>query len=303
MLPPAPHGSSDFRMAGATATPEGDNPLARFSLPSLPVPSAGEASLFSEPPPYAYHSLGASTATYSNLAYGAYPPAGPASPSHLASLHASGQPPNVIERLETVRRRWASPRTASPNASTAGPSNHPAAAGGSTTVPTEEASTTSFTAAEKGKGKEVESSSLTGADQAEAEAEVSPREAALRAAEKRLARTAPKAGEPTWLPSPATSAPVHDREPPTVIDGDTPQADAGAEKAKARPDQPLPTPRLIPLFDPANPTPSLAESCPWTPLRVEGAVTKALEDKLRTLSEFQQRLDGLVADLRAAVGT
>ncbi|GAA5875930.1 hypothetical protein JCM3774_005820 [Rhodotorula dairenensis] len=299
---PLPSGGSDLPTAGATANPEGDNPLARFSLPSLPVPAAGEASLFQGPPSFAYGLPAASTSGYSNLAYGAYPPAG-----HAPSLaNGSGQPPNVIERLETVRRRWGSQGgAATSDAASAEPSNHtavtPDSAPAPTDVTTEAASTSTYTAAEKGKGKEL--APAAGEAAVAAQEEISPRQAALRAAEKRLGRTVPTTAGTEPPQSPATPSSVQALKPSTATDGDAPQPDAAAEEAKSRPALPLPTPRLIPLFDPANPTPHLAESRPWTPLQVEGAVTKTLEDKLRTLAEFQQRFDGLVDDLRAALGT
>lgn len=306
LLPPpaSAGGGGDFASGLGVSTPSaatgtGDNPLARFSLPDLPVPSAGEASLFREPPAFVYASPDASTSsTYSNLAYGAYPrnragggPNYPASP-----FAAVQQPPNIIERLETVRRRWTAQGTP-PNASAAESSNAPRQnSADAAPAPEAESSTSIYTAAEKGKSKEVENSTA-----AATEENISPREAALRAAERRLGRL-PQTEDSTKRPeSPGSSLPADAADSVTT---DAEKAAHPLDHAKAgRSATALPTPRLIPLFDPVHPTPFVGENRAWTPIELEGAVTKTLEDKLRTLAEFQERLDSLVGDLRRAMGT
>ncbi|KAG0658990.1 E3 ubiquitin-protein ligase hrd1 [Rhodotorula mucilaginosa] len=289
---------------GVTAPPSaagtGDNPLARFSLPDLPVPSAGEASLFQEPPSFVYASPDASTSsTYSNLAYGAYPRnrGGGGGTSYSASPFASvQQPPNIIERLETVRRRWTAQGTP-PNASAAESSDGPRQnSADAAPAPEAESSTSAFTAAEKGKSKEVEEDSTAAAA---TEDDISPREAACRAAERRLGRLTQTTEDSTKRPeSPGASLPADS------VTTDAQEAAHPPDHAKTgRSATALPTPRLIPLFDPAHPTPFVRETRAWTPIELEGAVTKTLEDKLRTLAEFQERLDSLIGDLRTAMGT
>lgn len=314
LLPPpaSAAGSGDspsglgVRAAPLPATGTGDNPLARFSLPELPVPSAGEASLFQEPPSFVYASPNASTSsTYSNLAYGAYPRTGgggggtnyPASP--FASVQ---QPPNIIERLETVRRRWTAQETP-PNASAAGSSDASPPQDSTSAAPASEAesSVSAFTAEEKGKSKEVVEDSTAAAA---IEEDISPREAALRAAERRLGRTQQSEDNATGPVSSAASLPPGSAVSATT-DAEVAERppDHGAGGTKGRSETALPTPRLIPLFDPAHPTPFVGETRAWTPIELEGAVTKTLEDKLRTLAEFQERLDSLIGDLRTAMGT
>ncbi|GAA5984220.1 hypothetical protein JCM10908_006098 [Rhodotorula pacifica] len=310
---PQPIGASDFPLAGASAasaaTSSSDNPLARFSLPSLPVPAGGEATLYQAPPSFVYGSAEASTSSYSNLAYGAYPqPSGPIRPPSSAAstaLDASLQPPNVIERLEAVRRRW-NAREAASNFSAAEASS--VAAGSSAVeapVPavaatgelSAEVTSTGFTAAEKGKGKADEA--LSNAN----EEDISPREAALRAAERRLGQTAPTRDVPTRPSPPMASLSTLTVVPGTEPADERPPAMEGSDSASNPVKLPLPTPRLIPLFDPADPTSLLGETGTLTSVQVEGGVTKILEDKLRTLSDVQQRLDSLIGDLQAAIGT
>ena len=302
----SPSGLGVRAAAPLPATGTGDNPLARFSLPELPVPSAGEASLFQEPPSFVYASPNASTSsTYSNLAYGAYPRTGgggggtnyPASP--FASVQ---QPPNIIERLETVRRRWTAQETP-PNASAAGSSDASPPQDSTSAAPASEAESSvfAFTAEEKGKSKEVVEDSTAAAA---IEEDISPREAALRAAERRLGRTQQSEDSATGPVSSAASLPPGSAVSATT-DAEVAERppDHGAGGTKGRSETALPTPRLIPLFDPAHPTPFVGETRAWTPIELEGAVTKTLEDKLRTLAEFQERLDSLIGDLRTAMGT
>jgi E3 ubiquitin-protein ligase synoviolin len=209
---------------GVTAPPSaagtGDNPLARFSLPDLPVPSAGEASLFQEPPSFVYASPDASTSsTYSNLAYGAYPRnrGGGGGTSYSASPFASvQQPPNIIERLETVRRRWTAQGTP-PNASAAESSDGPRQnSADAAPAPEAESSTSAFTAAEKGKSKEVEEDSTAAAA---TEDDISPREAACRAAERRLGRLTQTTEDSTKRPeSPGSSTSARSCKDGSVCD-------------------------------------------------------------------------------------
>ncbi|GAA5984843.1 hypothetical protein JCM11641_005435 [Rhodosporidiobolus odoratus] len=118
-LPPAIPSPATPATASPSTSNGLDNPLARFSLPSLPVPSTGEAGLYHAPPAFTYGPSSSSHQGYSNLAYGAYPqfphngPGGGLPPPPLASHTSNAAVPNpgmagknLEERIREVRRNW-----------------------------------------------------------------------------------------------------------------------------------------------------------------------------------------------------
>lgn len=300
--PPNPPAASTSGGADAAAN-DADNPLARFSLPSLPVPAGGEASLYHSPPNFAYPAPGASTSAFSDLAYGAYPQLTGTrqAPTPFGATSRRPSPPNLIERIETVRTRWESRGGARVAAEAEGEVGRPSeAAAPSTTVGVsdEHPETRSPTTEEKGKGKAVEDDGRAEASSTET---VSPKEAALRAAERRLGERA--AASSTASPGAASAEAV------AAVASSTPSSEVSAGGIET---SPLPPPRLIPLFDPTDPASVRAASLRapldgalpaiMTHVELEGAVSETMQGKLRQLTSFQARIDRLVEEMRDTLG-
>jgi len=322
LSPPAPAAAP-----GAAATP-GDNPLARFSLPSLTVPATGEAGLYHRPPTFAYPPPSTApgvAAPYADIAYGAYPhfagtQAYAPSPVGAAGERRAGM--NVEERVEFLRKRWGGA------AGAPGPSTSAEGATGSS-APGIEATSEDGEAGEpakvdKGKGKAVEPASAVEGDgaakQDDDDAALSPRAAALRAAERRAGKPSsalgPLVAAAGASASSSAQADSSDLSGPAVdLDG-SPSSSAGAAG-----NVPPPVPRLIPLFDPSNPSPSLADYPSLLPLssdissldarpllpamaqlsEAEQLARRGVEERLRLLVGFQERIEGLVGEMRAAL--
>ncbi|GAA5940062.1 hypothetical protein JCM10213_004929 [Rhodosporidiobolus nylandii] len=342
-------------------TPSGgngaDNPLARFSLPNLPVPATGEAGLYHPPPSFAYPSspsLAGDAGGYSNLAYGAYPQfghhgvaGGLPPPAGSAQAMAVDGVVNVEERIREVRRRWvgASGEAAQVPVPEKAASTGPAS--GEEKERDNEAK--EETKRDKGKAKAVdveadgEDMSSEKGDTKEKAADgetsddssLSPREAALRAAERRLQKgkgkaTAPSSSSPSSAPSAATSerpVPQASNSNETVVPPPAVAESSGLTHASPAARS---LPRLIPLFDPSNPSPLAALSASYPSLfpssassspssvpapllspqpseeqlsELDRLATAGIEEKLRHLVGFQQRIEGLVGEMRQAIGS
>ncbi|GAA5840369.1 hypothetical protein JCM9279_002360 [Rhodotorula babjevae] len=327
---PAPSTSAAATLSppGPTAAPaataaSGDNPLARFSLPSLTVPATGEAGLYHRPPTFAYPPPSTApgvAAPYADIAYGAYP--------HFAGTQAHAPSPvgapgdrrggmNVEERVEILRRRWGG-MAGAPGTSTSTPADGATAAGGQgAEAPREEGVEGEPAKVDKGKGKAVELAAATEGAVDDDDTDLSPRAAALRAAERRAGRTS-SASSPAATASASASAQADSTRlaGPAVGLGGVPSPAVRASSATA----PL-VPRLIPLFDPSNPSPSLANYPALLPLssgtssldarpllpamaqlsEAEQLARRGVEERLRLLVGFQERIEGLVGEMRAAL--
>ncbi|GAA5886011.1 hypothetical protein JCM6882_004232 [Rhodosporidiobolus microsporus] len=362
-----------------------ENPLARFSLPQLPVPQTGEAGLYHVPPTFAYQPqaspapasapapapahgpppavAAAGHPGYSDVAYGAYPQfphlgvAGglPPPPGGSAQAQAAreGGMVNLEERVREVRRRWVGDGAAAQAQAEAKAEDEKEKGQG----PSEE---------EKGKGKAVEAdgdgegapeeeekntTEENGGDSTtEAEEGLSPREAALKAAERRAnkgkgkERAAPESrpalvaheSNETVVPPPAPQAAASTSAPPAVAAEEAIPSSHPSPAAAAVPPStaPPPLPRLIPLFDPSNPisaatlslsyphlfppppagapAPSSSSSAGPSPLlpdaptreqsdELDRLTRAAVQERLRLLVGFQDRLEGLVEEMRGAL--
>ncbi|GAA5820133.1 hypothetical protein JCM11251_005497 [Rhodosporidiobolus azoricus] len=355
--------------APAAAGAGADNPLARFSLPNLPVPSTGEAGLYQPPPSFTYPShpspstSSSSHAGFSNLAYGAYPqfthlgtagglPPPPAGSAQAAAARQGGMV-NIEERVREARRRWVVDGVASASVEGNG-------VGGEEKK--EEGGARRLTREEKGKGKAIEEEKVEETKVEEnkessvddSEEGLTPREAALRAAERRANKGRER--EHVGLSSNPSTAPTTSSRPalkghesnetivPSAVAPFTSQPSIEVEAststvpsapisgASAVPSSASSLPRLIPLFDPsesstsaaslslsyphlfpsavptsADPStafPSLLPSNPTAEQLGElDRLTRAgIEERLRLLVGFQERLEGLVEEMRGAIG-
>ncbi|BGP48272.1 E3 ubiquitin-protein ligase hrd1 [Rhodotorula kratochvilovae] len=282
------------------------NPLARFALPSLSVPNTGEAGLYRRPPAFAYPPPPPAGGAYADVAYGAYPHLGGAGPGMGVPQRApppagSAAPrPNIEEQVEALRRRWAG---------LAG-GEAPAPAGAADGVVSGEEDGEKKVGGEgegekkvdKGKGRAVEPE-VEGAKEEEEDASLSPREAALRAAERRAGK--PVASNPAPPPAQAQAS----------------TSSSAATDAAPPPTAPLPAPRLIPLFDPLSPSAASAfsaypalfppasaalDALPLLPPAAalsdaERLVRAGVEERLKLLMSFQERIEGLVGEMQEAV--
>lgn len=319
-IPPLPSTSS---APAGQQTPPGDNPLARFSLPSLPVPTTGEASLYAPPPTFTYpYPPPGSSAPFSDLAYGAHPftPGGaqvqqPRNPFQMAGQ--GSQPPNLIERLETVRRRWepsSSGVVAQAASAAEGPSpdaDQRRADNGVVGTRTSDDDPTAPTRLDKGKRKAEEmSESEDEAGPGSEEGGLNPREAARRAAERRSARDGKK--PETSATAGRAAASSSSNKEARVDEGPSP---GGAPATTADASGPLSQPRLIPLFDLSDPSSIAAaaarglasaarpgQAAAMNEVELDGAVSEALQTKLRQLAGFQDRIDKLVDEMRDTLG-
>ncbi|BGP32312.1 E3 ubiquitin-protein ligase hrd1 [Rhodotorula toruloides] len=300
--------------SSASATPPvdgttaGDNPLARFNLPSLPLPETGEGGLYHAPPTMAYPTPGSSS--FADLAYGSYPqfvgaPLLPPPPA--GSAQARAVPPNLLDRIDLIRRRWQALGAAGGEAVGGAQANGDANGTG-----VDEKDKPKI---DKGKGKAVETEPVAEfeAESAKADEELTPREAALRAAERRAGK------QPASTPSrPLPTSNPSDR---TVIRvDDAPEEPSSSTAHPSAPPGLVALPRLIPLFDPSNPpAPSLLPAtfpslhdvlAPSSGSKTKSEqlseadelVRRGLEDRLRLLVGFQDRIDHLVDDMRTALG-
>ncbi|GAA6042125.1 hypothetical protein JCM8097_003119 [Rhodosporidiobolus ruineniae] len=312
---PTPTTPSPAAAAAPRTAPGLDNPLARFSLPDLPTPSTGEAGLYHAPPSFTYPSSSSSpsfppssSATaavpgFSNLAYGAYPqfprpsaPTGGLPPPEAGSAQAEAQRRagrGVEERVREVGRRWREAAGVSGAVST---SAEAAAAGGSEEKKeetkeevAEEAKTGEAKTQEKEEDRDAPATADAEGEDSE-DAGLTPREAALRAAERRAAKGKGKAVStpaPSSSPAPTSStaagteAPTRPPAVPsasseTVIPAPTastssanPSDTPASSSSTAQRSFPftsrvgteaLAMPRLIPLFAPTNPVSASALS-------------------------------------------
>ncbi|BGO91614.1 hypothetical protein NBRC10512_008061 [Rhodotorula toruloides] len=290
------------------ATTAGDNPLARFNLPSLPLPETGEGGLYHTPPTMAYPSPGSSS--FADLAYGSYPqfvgaPLLPPPPA--GSAQARAVPPNLLDRIDLIRRRWQALGAAGGEAVGGAQANGDANGAG--------ADEKDKPKVDKGKGKAVatELAAESEPESAKTDEELTPREAALRAAERRAGKQ-PASAPPRPLPT-------SDPSDKTVIRVDAasqsePSSSAARPSASPRP---VTLPRLIPLFDPSNPPapslssatlPSLSDVLPSSSAsktkseqlsEADELVRRGLEERLRLLVGFQDRIEHLVGDMRTAL--
>lgn len=323
------------------------NPLARFSLPNLELPPTGESALYHPPPSFGnldldFSSLGRSSAAstsqqgYADIAYGAFPQYGGRTtnvppPSRYTVDGNPTKPPNLEERIKQVRERM----------------NR---AGGDVTSTS---TSTEIEKKDKGKGKaKVEEPSEVEEEKAEekvkeeeideVEAEVpaiSRRQAALLAAERRRSAQATRPPSPSsWIRKTDSLAPWSEAAmatplPPSREPSPTPPTSRTETAAPSRQastpvlapptsNGPVSLPRLIPLFDPANPAagstyPALASrSLPSLGSTSSSAkqasdeqllneadqlAKRGIEDRLRMLVGFQDRLEGLVDEMRTAL--
>ncbi|GAA5850341.1 hypothetical protein JCM8547_001839 [Rhodosporidiobolus lusitaniae] len=383
--PAAPPTSTSPRPA--TAVGNGlDNPLARFSLPNLPAPSTGEAGLYHSPPSFAYPSSSPSSQTpgFSDLAYGAYPqfahrgPAGglPPPPAGTPQAAAAAGLENIEQKIKAFREKWLSREA---REGTAGGVTEPASAGESAEAgPSSGVNGTNREAketVEKADEGDVPAVEVSGpkeeegkkgeneADDSAADSILSPREAALRAAELRARKGKGKAVDSGSSSSAIKATGVDDHRPAlprdesneTVVSPlppSTPDVEQGAPSSSlpaatqpttfsssshssAVPHVPITShPRLIPLFDPSNPSsaaslslsypslfPSSSSSSPplsstlplFSPSSSAAASSaqlsdldrltrQAVEERIRLLASFQDRIEGLVKEMRGAVG-
>ncbi|BGO99863.1 hypothetical protein RTG_00666 [Rhodotorula toruloides ATCC 204091] len=314
---PPPASDSATATAGPTsvsatppvdATTAGDNPLARFNLPSLPLPETGEGGLYHAPPTMAYPTPGSSS--FADLAYGSYPqfvgaPLLPPPPA--GSAQARAVPPNLLDRIDLIRRRWQALGAAGGEAVGAQANSD---ANGAVADENDKPKV------DKGKGKAVatEPAVESEAESAKADEELTPREAALRAAERR-------AGKQPASTS-ARPLPTSDPSDRTVIRvNDEPQSELSSSTARPpAPPGPVALPRLIPLFDPSNPPVPFFPSATLPSLHdvlapssgsktkseqlseTDELVRRGLEERLRLLVGFQDRIEHLVGDMRTALG-
>ncbi|GAA6001327.1 hypothetical protein JCM10207_006610 [Rhodosporidiobolus poonsookiae] len=346
---PSPASPAAAPSTAAAPAEAAENPLARFSLPNLPVPSTGEAGLYHAPPSFAYPSASSSFSSpssapaasssthFSNLAYGAYPqfpsggPAGGLPPPPAGSVQASAMRGvrNVEEKVRGIRERWEADRAERAAREGEG--------GGESRAEEREG---------KGKGRAVEPEEKEQDEVEKKQGEqkgdddgASPRDAALRAAEKR-------AGKRPERPSTLERPPItQNGSSETVVPSSplaaTAAAQEGSSTSSARPASasltdgaaspagPVALPRLIPLFDISNPTsastlslaypslfpPSSPGSTSFAPAplippastaaqlsEADRLARAALEERLRVLVGFQQRMEGLVGEMKAAIG-
>ncbi|GJN90576.1 hypothetical protein Rhopal_003588-T1 [Rhodotorula paludigena] len=344
----APAAGLPSPLAGAASSPShaaapsapSDNPLARFTLPQLSVPSTGEAGLYHRPPSFAYPtspSGSGPSAGYANIAHGAYPqfggplhPPPPARREGEAAMPRLGAQMNVEERIEQVRRRWEGMRAAQGGAAgateQAAPQGEATAGGRAEEASAQEGSAEAAARLDKGKGKAVEpdEAAACAGEAGEAEDEtLSPREAALRAAERRAGKLAQIHGEVTTARAPigtsSSLATASDptASPPPVAPSSTAAQSASQSAPPAQPAAPLPMPRLIPLFDPSQPSPaslsqsypSLFPSRPLVPAapspaqlsELDQLARRGVEERLRLLVGFQDRIEGLVGEMQEAL--
>ncbi|GAA5996522.1 uncharacterized protein JCM10292_003027 [Rhodotorula paludigena] len=338
-LPSPLAGTASSPSHAAAPSAPSDNPLARFTLPQLSVPATGEAGLYHRPPSFAYPSSSSGSglsAGYANIAHGAYPqfggplhPPPPARREGEAAMPRLGAQMNVEERIEQVRRRWEGMRAAQGGAAGAaeqGASHGEAAPGREDEASAQEGSAEAAARPDKGKGKAVEPDEAAERAEEAGEAEdetLSPREAALRAAERRAGKLALKSGEATTPPAPVSASPSlamasdATTSPPPVASSSTAAQSTSLSAPPAQPAAPLPMPRLIPLFDPSHPSPaSLSQSYPSlfpsrplvpaapspAPLsELDQLARRGVEERLRLLVGFQDRIEGLVGEMQEAL--
>ena len=325
------------------------NPLARFSLPNLELPPTGESALYHPPPSFGnvdldFSTLGRSSAPsssqsgYADLAYGAFPQYGGRTtnvppPSRYTVDGNPSKPPNLEERIKHVRERMNQAGGIASTSSADQPTATQKKDKGKGKAKVEEPSEVEEKAEEKAKEEEID----------EVEAEVpalSRRQAALLAAERRRNAQAARPPSPSsWIRKTDSLAPWSEAAmatplPPSREPSPTPPTSRTETAAPSRQastpvlpppttsDGPVSLPRLIPLFDPSNPTagsaypaltssslPSLS-SASSTPIQAtneqlleeaDQLARRGIEDKLRMLVGFQDRLEGLVDEMRMAL--
>ncbi|GAA5882481.1 hypothetical protein JCM16303_001758 [Sporobolomyces ruberrimus] len=352
--PPSPPGPSRSHMPSllvpptSTPSPSGSdslNPLARFSLPDLEVPTTGEAGLYHAPPAFGnidLSSLSPSTSQngYADIAYGAFPQASGRTsnvppPPGYGTVRRGARSATLEERIKQIRERMVETAAGSTDA---GRSETRTGLGGDRQ--------------DKGKGKEKETETTTEGtqkeDQAASQVEDVPalatshREAALIAAERRRNAQACRPPSPSsWIRKTDSLAPWSDAAqstplPPSREPSPTPPTwPRGPTVPSSRRATPPTTPslasstvsipRLIPLFDPSNPSagsiyPALTSKSLSTPTVTPGSIPSAssstdqanevdqlvrrgIEEKLRMMVGFQDRLEGLVDEMRSALSS
>lgn len=261
-----------------------DNPLARFSLPNVPLPTTGEVGLYGTPSAQA-----ATHDKYANIAYGAFPLTG------LAGLPRKGTP--------------------ALNVTTAPAGQSTVESSASSSVPT------------------TTTAAVTGPDG-------STREAVLAAAERRQAAAAAdlttttataSAASTTHSPAsslasrPPTDARQHSQ--PRLIPLFDATTDPGTyPHLRAAMPHPLVLPPSMPVGAPGGTrttaatgsgtelgnmavsiplpaAPLLTTSSEGAPIvdEIETITRRGLEARLRSLIEFQTRIEGLVGDMRGAL--
>ncbi|GAA5918884.1 hypothetical protein JCM1841_006658 [Sporobolomyces salmonicolor] len=390
--PPAtrtvPTAASPLSPSGATASspPGATNPLARFNLPNLQLPQTGEAGLYHSPPSFAGLNLGSTSPSlaspsafrqptaypgFADVAYGAYPQFGRTSGVPPPAGAPQGRSiPNLEERIKHIRERLARATGEAASGSSSAPSEHSNSAtpvqpnGRTSEQPKEEPP--SEPKADKGKGKEnpIESDEAKAEVEDEGEGNLTPREAALRAAVRRLgkhpahpslppssssaftvqsvsATPRPPAPRPpsctalrkTDTPAPWVTAAVETPLPPSRAPSPTlPPFSSSSSKAepvlgeelhpRLSTVSPPDLPRLIPLFDPTNPSASFYPSLlshlsssstlstqPLIPAAPTGdqlseldqLARHGIEERLRLVLGFQSRLEGLADEMRSAL--
>ncbi|GAA5965387.1 hypothetical protein JCM3765_004880 [Sporobolomyces pararoseus] len=332
---------------------ESSNPLARFSLPNLELPPTGEAGLYHVPPSFATTDFDPSRFSsstsqpnsppgYADIAYGAFPrfdgrTTNVPLPQGSTSVFSNGKPQTLEDRIKQIRERMT--QSENENAVEVGRSDSRQGSSGEKK--------------DKGKGKEkatdseetVEKEKSTVTEEPKEDstsygnAASSPREAALLAAERRrIAQTGRSPSPSTWLRSTDTLAPWSEaahtiplppsREPsPTPPTSRTPAVTPS--RPASSPESPpfahsssnsTSIPRLIPLFDPSNPSapslyPSLASqstlsttalppgssSAEQLKSEVDQLVRRSIEEKLKMMVGFQERIEGIVDEMRTAL--
>ncbi|GAA5894216.1 E3 ubiquitin-protein ligase HRD1 [Sporobolomyces salmoneus] len=333
----------------SSSTPaDSSNPLARFSLPNLDLPPSGEAGLYHIPPSFGNVDLDLSRLTpstsrattqvgYADVGYGAFPQFGGRvtnvpPPQGFAPAGSVRRPHNLEERIKEIRERMGQ-----------GTTGNSGGEGLPDDVTKNDQEESGEKKKDKGKGKEkAEESEET--EQKEVVAEStdeststgvpapSPREVALLAAERRrIAQTNRPPSPSSWVRRTDALAPWSEAAqstplPPSREPSPTPPTSRTPPVVPISSSSPSSTstsiPRLIPLFDPSNPSntplyPTLASqsSLATTTLpsrrtskerlaqEVDNLVQRGIEEKLKMLIGFQDRLEGLVDEMKTALST
>ncbi|GAA6061476.1 hypothetical protein JCM10212_002555 [Sporobolomyces blumeae] len=317
-----------------STSPPDSNPLARFNLPDLDLPPAGEAALYRAPPAFEYPNVeslarggrasgGAGGPTgFADIAYGAYPHLrGRATrpPRPAGDLARGLRQMNLEEKIKEARERLAR------SAKRAGTTD-----GGFEGVPQTAASRRDTEKKDKGKGKEKAVVAELGEETPTPDANDEGPEVSTATGKQRpplstresvqsLRRTdalAPWANQAYAVPLPPSRTPS-----PSPCTSRAEPAQGHPSPISTRPlDHPFATPRLIPLFDPASPSASLLNpvSVPLPRLaeatssrsdrpsldqldQAERSARRAVEERLSQLLGFQDRIERLVDEMRTTL--
>lgn len=278
---------------------------------------------------------------YADIAYGAFPQFGGREtnvprPHGYTSVGTIGRPQTLDERIKQIRERMTQGSPISTQAdvgevTTTEPAVEHVVADENRDKGKGKAKATETDETEVDTLDETRDSTSTSAGAP------SPREAALLAAERRQTAQNGRSPSPSrWIRRTDTLAPWSEaaqstplppsREPsPTPPTSRTPpmahsRPQSAPGSPRLRPASSTSIPRLIPLFDPSNPSgaplypslashptlsaaplPSTSSSAAQLEQEVDQLVRRTLEEKLKVLTGFQDRLEGLAADMRTAL--